>query len=814
MDVQMVQKKSYIDIADESKEFFEKCIFEQNVAVEEVVYALYEKAKRVDKHGAKEVFLFCGAPSSGKRYLAEKMAQFDRSVTDFITIDMSRFVTPAGGEELYGMGIDEEGKVKRYGELYLLISEKPHSILLFDNIDKADPVVQSNLAKMLEEPESFNLILSDTVIIFTTVMGSELYQKSSFMEQFRNDPIKAKSWMLELLATKNVPKDGNGMREAFSGALLNLFMHHHVVPFMELSLKVLAQIGAVSIKSLTPYFSKKIGAPLKIKSPKIISTLLTLSGLPYINAKEVKNKIPESLFFEISRFVKEKKKIPALITVDIGGEAKKFYEKNKILIDAHVSDTQSQLKSARLIWKDEWSGSEMTMRLVNVEYRKNLNTKIHDFGQKPRIRFSETAFGDIAGQKQVKTALKEIIDLLGKTDLIDKFKIKPPRGILLFGPEGVGKTTLAQAFCKEADMPYIMVSTAELFNQAYIKHVYQIAKSHTPMVVILQGVDMQGYVEGMVTNVPAEPIMEMLESLSKYDTVFTIATATNEANVSSDLTKSGMIDIRVEVPELDKEARKFYIQQILKKPNDGKIDLDRVVRYISGMSRDELERLDREVALNAIKKNMNVITEELIIEQINIIKYGQKLDSMKVKNFEEELKMTAYHEAGHAVLSHILLPDIKIEQVTITPRSDALGFVSYSMEDYTSNVTKEELFNNVCVLLAGRIAKVKQFGEVKGLDSGAMNDLEQATTQVYLAITMLGMDEELGMISMGGLDNSILHIFGSKIEERIQDWLTRAKTKTELMVNQHWEQIETLAKKLIENEVVEGEELEAIIGKA
>jgi ATP-dependent Zn protease len=588
-----------------------------------------------------------------------------------------------------------------------------------------------------------------------------------------------------------------------------------VIPFVELSLKVMAQIGAGAIKSLTPLFAKKIGCEVAIKSPKIISSLLTLSGLPYISAKQAKHKLPESLFFEISRFVKEQKKIPASITVDLGEEARKFYEKNRDLIDAHVSDTQSQLKSAHLVWKAEWdTAGHMTMFLVNAEFRKNLNNKLLDFGQKPRIRFSETGFGDIAGQKQVKVALKEIIDLLGKTELIEKFRIKPPRGILLFGPEGVGKLTLAQAFCKEANMPYISVSTTELFNQSYVKHIYQVAKSHAPMVIILQGVDMQGYVEGMVTTVPTDPITEMIDTLSSHEMVFTIATAVGEQNVNPDLTKSGMIDIRVEVPELDREARRFYIQQILKKPNDGKIDIDRVVRYISGMSRDELERLDREVAINAIKKSMSVITEALVIEQINIIKYGQKLDAKKVKNFEEELKMTAYHEAGHAVLSHILLPDIKIEQVTITPRSDALGFVSYSSEDYESNVTKEELFNNVCVLLAGRIAKLKQFGESKGLDSGAMSDLEQATTQVYLAITMLGMDEELGMISMGSLDSNMHQIFGRRIEERMLDWLSRAKIKTELMVLQHWEKIETLAQKLIENEVVEGEELEAIIGKA
>lgn len=807
-------KKSYIDIVNESKAYFEKRVFEQDAAIDELVYALYEKAKPESKVAPREIFLFCGAPSSGKRYLAEELANFDKSFTDIITFDMSRFATPASGEELFGMNVDEEGNLNAYGEFFVILAEKPRSVVVFDNIDKADEGVQASMAKILENPDSFNLSLADAVIVFTTALGSELYQKPSFLEQFRADPIKAKAWLLELLATKNIPKDNNTSRDAFSPALLNLLMHHHVVPFSELSLKVLAQIGAGAIKSLVPYFSKKIGTEVSIRSPKTVATLLTLSGLPYINAKEIKTKLPESLFFEISRMVKEHKKIPASITIEIGKEAKKFYEKHKALVSSHASDTQSQLKSVKLHWKAEWDGNALTMLLINAEFRKNLGNKLHDYGQKPRIRFSETGFDDIAGQKQVKTALREIIDLLDKTELIEKFKIKPPRGILLFGPEGVGKTTLAQAFCKEANMPYIIISTAELFNANYIKHVYQVAKNHPPMVIILQGVDMQGYMEGMVTNVPAEPIVEMIESLSRHEDVFTIATATVEANVSTDLTKSGVIDIRVEVPELDKEARRFYIQQILKKPNDGKIDIDRVVRYISGMSRDELERLDREVALNAIKKNMKVITEELIIEQINIIKYGQKLDSMKVKNFEEELKMTAYHEAGHAVLSHILLPDIKIEQVTITPRSDALGFVSYSSEDYTSNVTKEELFNNVCVLLAGRVAKLKQFGEVKGLDSGAMNDLEQATTQVYLAITMLGMDEELGMISLGTLDNSLVQIFGDKIEERMQDWLTRARTKTELMVNQHWEKIEALAKKLIENEVVEGEELEAIIGAA
>ena len=172
--------------------------------------------------------------------------------------------------------------------------------------------------------------------------------------------------MLELLATKTVTKETNATRDAISPALLNIFMHHHVVPFTELSLKVLAQIGAVAIKSLTPYFSEKLGTEVTIHSSKTVATLLTFSGLPYINAKEIKTKLPEALFFEISRMVKEHKKIPSSIAIDVGKEAKKFYEANKDLISLHASDTQSQLKSVKLHWKAEWEGNALTMLLVSA----------------------------------------------------------------------------------------------------------------------------------------------------------------------------------------------------------------------------------------------------------------------------------------------------------------------------------------------------------------------------------------------------------------------------------------------------------------
>jgi cell division protease FtsH len=294
--------------------------------------------------------------------------------------------------------------------------------------------------------------------------------------------------------------------------------------------------------------------------------------------------------------------------------------------------------------------------------------------------------------------------------------------------------------------------------------------------------------------------------------VFTIATAENLDDVDPVLTAPQKLDFLIEVSKLDKDARKFFIEKILQKPHDPKIDIDRIVRYITGMSAMELERLGRMAALNVIEEDKKWITEEILIEQINIIKYGHKIETQMVKNLEEELKMTAYHEAAHAILSSILLPHIKIEQVTISRRSNTLGFVSYNAEDELSNITKEELFNDVCVLLAGRMSKIKKAGEEK-MDSGAVNDLSQASLNIYAAITNLGMDKELGLINIESIALLDSYFLSPQIEKRFLHWIHVARARTQSLVDEHWDKIEALALQLIEKEIVEEEELLKIVGK-
>ena len=427
----------------------------------------------------------------------------------------------------------------------------------------------------------------------------------------------------------------------------------------------------------------------------------------------------------------------------------------------------------------------------------------------PKLNKSTIGFDDVVGHKHIKERLKGIIKIINNPKILERFDTPIPKGLLIYGPVSVGKSMLAKAFAKEAGVSYLEISGSKLFELQYIKEVYEIASKNAPCVVILEDIDIKGIVQGAITNVSFSDIAKVLESVNEM--VFTVATAESLDEVDPVLTAPQKLDFLLEVSELDKDARRFFVEKIMKKPHDPDIDIERIVRYITGMSAMELERLGRMAALSVVEQEKENITEEILIEQINIIKYGHKIEKQMVKTLEEELKMTAFHEAAHAVLSVLLLPHIKIEQVTIAPRSKMLGFVSYNAEDQLSNITKEQLFFDVCVLLAGRVAKVKKLGSGH-MDSGAVNDLSQASLQVYAAISTIGMDKELGYINLDAIGNLDAYFLEQQIEKRFLHWIDVAKKFTEKVVDEHWEKIETLALKLIEKEIVESTELSMIVG--
>lgn len=786
-------------------------IYDQDEAVDEVVDAFIHMNYRPMETPPKAIFSFLGPPASGKIYLAKLITEFLDEFEAFKIFDMGQYGEPENEARLLGQTVTYEGVQE--GELTKFIKNHPKSIILFDEIEKADNQLQLALLDLITGREAESEVdYSQAVIIFTSTLGSALYQNKKFLSTFKKNKLRAQALIMDAVS-KERKLVYDTIRNAIAPKLLSSMSQNYIVLLNKLSLDSMIRIGSESLKRLSTHFTEKSKIELEYQWFDPLVKLMVLSFAPYIDAKGVQQKLPDALFYKITRFIQETQTIPDKVTFKLSKSAKLFLDelyKEKDILEQKLFKKN---EAVELEWKSYKRGENLVFTIDRAELKKLPPSKELFREERPSVEFPTMGFEDIAGNKTIKKNLRQIISILKKPELVKKFDIDMPKGMLLYGPKGVGKTMLGKAFAKEAEIPFIYVSGSELFDPDYIREVYQKAKKFAPSIVFLDEIDIKGIIEGVYTNMPAEQVVMNLNELSSDpdEFVFTIATAQNKEEIDAAIIAPGRIDTFVEVPELDKEARRFFIEKILEKPNDGKIDVDKVVRYISGMSGYDLQRIGNEASLYAIRNNMNRITEEILIEQINNIKYGYKLEKKHIRNLEEDLKSTAYHEAGHAVLSYLLLPDIKIEQVTIAPRLETLGFVSYTAEDFAGNVSKEEIFNNICVFLAGRVANIKKSG-AGGINTGASNDLEQASYQAYVAIANLGMDEEVGYVHVDTLAQNInKQIFLKKVEERITKWISDATAKTEILVEKHWDKIDKLASILIQQEIVDGEELENIM---
>lgn len=776
-------------------------LFDQSDAIEKLIQSLTQAEYLQTHSNIKALFTFIGPANSGKRYLAKLLSQSDKNITAIKSFNMNQY------NENYLMALESSNAPYIDNEIISFVQEHPNSILMFEDIEKADLQVQLSLFELFLDEEKHTVDFSKVIIIFTTTLLGSLIQRHDLRELFITDPLQAHTFLMERLQKESVIS--NGIKEdAYSKKLLSLINEHTIIPFQRLSLETLIKIGARSINKLSYEFHKNSKIELEYLNLDRFISLLTLSLAPYLNARHITKKVPELLFTQIYEIMKKNTSL-SRITFDISNSAITFIE--EILKNQNDFNKKTSKQHYRISLKWEFIKEENNLicKIDHAEYVKEKISTTNEDG----FKISEIKFSDVAGQQRVKNELLEVKALLKEPSRLQNFNMPPPKGMFLFGQKGMGKKLLAKAFAHECDMPYISLSGADLFDASKIKKAYSQAYILAPSIVILEDIDLNGVINGILSKIDITPLTEELDAINQTfeAPVFTIMTLGSVSEIPEELNKAGRIDIRIEVPKLDIEARRFFMNEVLKKPHDGNIDIEKVIRYISGLGGNELKRIGEEAALQCARKGVNELTEELLLEQINIIKYGTKLENKQIRDIETSMAKTAYHEAGHAVLSYFLLPKIKIEQVTVAPRSEALGFVSYHNEDYIDATSKDELFNDICVLLAGRIADIEKFGD-SGLETGAINDLEIANMQAYAAISLFGMDEELGYINISGIDSVYdKNVLATKIDERLLVWMQKARQKTENEVKRFWPAIEAVAKELIIKEMIDGEELRKII---
>lgn len=475
--------------------------------------------------------------------------------------------------------------------------------------------------------------------------------------------------------------------------------------------------------------------------------------------------------------------------------------------------------------------------VVWIYFMKRLNNGFGDFGKtlgfgKANIKSvkdenRKTTFADVAGADEEKEELREIVEFLKDPKKYNELGARIPKGVLLVGPPGTGKTLLARAVAGEAGVQFFSISGSD-FVEMYVgvgasrvRDLFDQAKKSSPCIIFIDEIDAVGRQRGAGLggghDEREQTLNQLLVEMDGFGAnagVIMIA-ATNRPDILDPaLMRPGRFDRQVIVGRPDIKGREEILKVHAKgKPLAPDVELRTIAKSTAGFTGADLENLLNEAALLAARKDLKAITMEEVEEATIKVVVGTEKKSRVMT--DKEKKLTAYHEAGHAIATYFSPTQDPVHQISIIPRGMAGGFtMSLPSEDRTYR-SRNEMLEEIVVLLGGRVAEALIIGDIS---TGASNDIERATNLVFSMITKYGMSEKLGPITYGQSDGEVFlgKEFGhnktyseetaSKIDAEVKEYITNGYKKTEKILNDHMPELHRVAQFLFENEKMSGEQ--------
>lgn len=825
--------------AKDLKILLKEKLFGQEMAIN-TVYDSIKNTLLEEQKRPLHTFLFLGPPGVGKTYLAELITQSLPEYEKFKIFNMSQFQHDGDGISLYGTSRNYgNGNV---GALTSFVKDNPKSIIIFDEFEKAHNNIQNGLLSIFSsgylvdvngwcpngQPYSSKkkscsesqivekVNFSKTIIIITSNLGQELYSDIRFIDMLKSNHDLAEDMIIDVLSRETKQQNDSEVK-AITSPMLSRLAQANIALFNKLQLKDILNIAKESFNKYKDLFEQEYKLQVNSKVSELFFKILILQFAPSLDLRRIKAKYANSFFDKISDYiVDENIKIKSIksIEIDLSDKVINYYnEKIKKLEDSNSLERELIIKNEtiKFDYKIIKKKSKLIFTVENIYFEKIKRIKDFQGSSAISIDLPKISFKDIAGHYKAKERLNEIVNLLKNKEKIKKYNIKTPKGVLLYGPPGTGKTMLAKAIAKEAGLPFIMTTANDLINTPnLINDIFKKAKEYAPCIVFIDEIDAFRKRGSSAHNESyfAPKVNQLLTSLdggNSCEDVFVVAATNRKDTIDEAILRAGRIDIHIHINHLDKEARRYFLEEIILKDSSSNFDIDKLLVYTSGMNGSQLQKLKRESYLYVVRHALDDINQEILLEQINTIKYGEKNTNRSIHKMLEE---TAYHETGHAIVSKVLMPERKIEQITITPREKTLGFVSYDRDYINYNLSIEDIKNQICISLAGRLSQIKKFGEQEGIDTGASNDLAKATKLAYSAIAHYGMDKEVGNINLSEIDNTL---FQSEIEKSLKEWLIESNIKTNNIINEYWKVIESLSQELLENEVIDEKVLNTVM---
>jgi len=441
-------------------------------------------------------------------------------------------------------------------------------------------------------------------------------------------------------------------------------------------------------------------------------------------------------------------------------------------------------------------------------------------------------FADVAGIDEAKEEVYEIIEFLKDPRKFQKLGGRIPKGVLIVGPPGTGKTLLAKAIAGEAGVPFFSISGSDFVEMfvgvgaSRVRDLFEQGKKHAPCIIFIDEIDAVGRLRGAGLggghDEREQTLNQLLVEMDGFDTtegVILIA-ATNRPDVLDPaLLRPGRFDRQIVVNRPDIKGRAEILKVHTKKvPVAADVELEKIARGTPGFSGADLENLVNEAALWAArlnKKEVESVDFEMAKDKVLM---GAERKSMVLT--DEEKRVTAFHEAGHALMAKLLPGTDPVHKVTIIPRGRALGVTMQLPTDDRHNYSKEYLYNTLAILMGGRVAEELIF---KNITTGAGNDLERATDLARKMVCEWGMSETLGPLTFGKKNEEIFlgreiathRDFSEQIAEQIDGEIKRLVTenydRTKRLLTEHLHILKALAEALLEKEVLDALEIEKIV---
>jgi len=595
---------------------------------------------------------------------------------------------------------------------------------------------------------------------------------------------------------------------------------------------------------------------LDIKNLFIVFFILIFLFYAYRSiSNEVKQSLPEKSITSVVKEIKDGK----VNKVEIIDNKVLVYYKNGNLAITYKEASDSFIKTIKdsgidpnninIVIKDTQASSGIINFLSNIiptilmvaffiflfRQAKGAQDSVFSFGQSRAKRFSKDmskiTFDNVAGVDEAKKELEEVVDFLKHPEKYKKLGARTPKGVLLVGPSGCGKTLLAKAVAGEANVPFFSIAGSEFMEMlvgigaARVRDLFATAKKSAPAIIFIDEVDAIGRARsiGMMPShdereQTLNQILVEMDGFSPTEQVVVVA-ATNRGDLlDTALLRPGRFDRRIMVDYPDVAGRKAIAKiHSQGKPFNQDVDWDKVAKRTVGFSGADLENMLNEAAIYAARQGKDKINMDDIEEAATKVKLGPEKKRLQT---DVDKKLTAYHEAGHAIVSHFLLHTDPVHRISIVSRGVALGYTLIPPARDRLHETKTHLLEEITVMMGGRVAEELVFNEIT---TGAANDFDQATNIAKAMVVEYGMSS-LGPINFGPTmditewgraymeQNNVSQEMLAKIDDEVKKIISHAYEKAFKIIKEKRPYLDKIANQLLKVESLDQDEFEKIVG--